>query len=126
DLETQSLSQVVVGTGINFLTEISTFPTELQAQVGTLAPYVKKNRLSRNRFIATYLNEFFKIYQNYTTGSFMDEYRAHCDLIGKHVTIQRPTGTLEAQVIDINDHGALVLENGKVLNSGEVIKVRKV
>ena len=48
------------------------------------------------------------------------------DLIGKHVTIQRPTGTLEAQVIDINDHGALVLENGKVLNSGEVIKVRKV
>lgn len=126
DLETQSLSQVVVGTGINFLTEISTFPTELQARVGTLAPYVKKNRLSRNRFIATYLNEFFKIYQNYTTGSFMDEYRAHCDLIGKLVTIQRPTGTLEAQVIDINDHGALVLENGKVLNSGEVIKVRKV
>lgn len=56
----------------------------------------------------------------------MDEYRAHCDLIGKHVTIQRPTGTLEAQVIDINGHGALVLENGKVLNSGEVIKVRKV
>ncbi|WOY88705.1 biotin--[acetyl-CoA-carboxylase] ligase [Ligilactobacillus murinus] len=126
DLETQSLSQVVVGTGINFLTEISTFPPELQARVGTLAPYVKKNRLSRNRFIAIYLNEFFKIYQNYTTGSFMDEYRAHCELIGKHVTIQRPTGTLEAQVIDINDHGALVLKNGQVLNSGEVIKVRKV
>ena len=43
----------------------------------------------------------------------MDEYRAHCDLIGKHVTIQRPTGTLEAQVIDINDHGAFSLRERK-------------
>ena len=32
DLETQSLSQVVVGTGINFLTEISTFPRASSAR----------------------------------------------------------------------------------------------
>ena len=125
DLETQTLNQIVVGTGINFATPMTAFPPELHQRIGSLAPYLAKTSVSRNQFIAEYLNQFFDIYQNYATGNFMPEYRAHCELIGKQVTIEQGQKQFNAKVSDINDHGALVLADGRILSSGEITKIRK-
>lgn len=125
DLETQALKQIIVGTGINFLTPLEAFSSELLERVGTLKEYVTQQKITRNQFIAEYLTQFFSLYQNYTDASFMVEYREASELIGKNVTLKRFNGQVEAKVLTIDDHGALVLDNGQTFNSGEVIKVRK-
>lgn len=125
DLETQALKQIIVGTGINFLTPLEAFSSELLERVGTLKEYVTQQKITRNQFIAEYLTQFFSLYQNYTDASFMVEYREASELIGKNFTLKRFNGQVEAKVLTIDDHGALVLDNGQTFNSGEVIKVRK-
>lgn len=124
DLETRSLNQVVVGCGINFLTDPKTFPSELQQRAGSLRSYVLQTELSRNRFIATFLNNFFSLYADYYTGAFMAEYKAHSNVIGHHVTIIQGQKEFSAFVSDINTKGELVLQDGTCLASGEVTKIR--
>lgn len=124
DLETRSLKQLVVGCGVNFLTDPQSFPSELQERAGSLRPYVLRTGLTRNRFIATFLNNFFTLYADYQTGAFMDEYRAHSNVIGRHVTITQGQKEFTALVSDINAQGELVLQDGTILASGEVTKIR--
>lgn len=124
DLETRSLNQLVVGCGINFLTDPTTFTPELQKRAGSLRPYVLQAGISRNQFIAIFLNNFFTLYADYHTGAFMDEYRAHSNVIGHHVTITQGQKEFQAFVSDINAQGELVLQDGTHLASGEVTKIR--
>ena len=122
NLETQSLSNIVVGAGINYLT--ADFPEEISQRAGSLRNYALKAKVSRNEFIATYLEEFFKLYQTYQTGNFMPEYRAHSNIIGKEVTITQGTKNFQGNVVTINDDGAIVLADGRKFTSGEVTKIR--
>ncbi|MCP0887289.1 biotin--[acetyl-CoA-carboxylase] ligase [Ligilactobacillus sp. WILCCON 0076] len=122
DLETQSLTKIVVGAGINYLT--TTFPIEIEKRAGSLRKYALQAHVSRNEFIANYLIEFFNLYKNYFDGTFMDEYRQHSNIIGHKVTISQGEKTLTGTVTAINDKGALVLADGTILSSGEVTKIR--
>ena len=122
NLETQSLSNIVVGAGINYLT--ADFPEEISQRAGSLRNYALKAKVSRNEFIATYLEEFFKLYQTYQTGDFMPEYRAHSNIIGKEVTITQSTKSFQGNVVTIDDDGAIVLADGRKFTSGEVTKIR--
>ena len=122
NLETQSLSNIVVGAGINYLT--ADFPEEISQRAGSLRNYALKAKVSRNEFIATYLEEFFKLYQTYQTGDFMPEYRAHSNIIGKEVTITQGTKSFQGNVVTIDDDGAIVLADGRKFTSGEVTKIR--
>ena len=124
DLETQLIKHVIVGTGINYLTDPSEFPEEIRQRAGSLRRYTLDSGVSRNAFIANYLNEFFSLYQNYKAASFMDEYRAHSNTIGKDVTINRSGQTSEGHVATIDNQGRLVLSSGETLASGEVTKIR--
>lgn len=122
NLETQSLSHIVIGTGINYLTE--NFPPEIAQRAGSLRKYALATGISRNEFIAAYLTEFFKLYPNYQTGTFMPEYRLHSNIIGKEVTITQGSKNFAGLVVAINDDGAIVLEDGRQFTSGEVTKIR--
>lgn len=124
DLETQLIKHVIVGTGINYLTDPSEFPEEIRQRAGSLRRYTLDSGVSRNAFIANYLNEFFSLYKNYKAASFMDEYRAHSNTIGKDVTINRSGQTSEGHVATIDNQGRLVLSSGETLSSGEVTKIR--
>ena len=124
DLETQLIKHVIVGTGINYLTDPSEFPEEIRQRAGSLRRYTLDSGVSRNAFIANYLNEFFSLYQNYKAASFMVEYRAHSNTIGKDVTINRSGQTSEGHVATIDNQGRLVLSSGETLASGEVTKIR--
>lgn len=122
NLETQSLSNIVVGAGINYLT--ADFPEEISQRAGSLRNYALKAKVSRNEFIAAYLEEFFKLYQTYQTGDFMPEYRAHSNIIGKEVIITQGTKSFQGNVVTIDDDGAIVLADGRKFTSGEVTKIR--
>lgn len=124
DLESRNLKQIILGCGINYLTDLTAFPSDLKERVGSLRESALKLHLSPNEFIASFLNEFFTIYNNYPELNFMESYRKHCCLINQIVTISQATKEAIGVVVDINDQGELVLDNGQTFNSGEIVKVR--
>ncbi|KRL06208.1 biotin--[acetyl-CoA-carboxylase] ligase [Liquorilactobacillus oeni] len=124
DIESQSISQLVVGIGVNYLTNPAIFPPALQQRAGSLREAVLKKKLSRNLFVASILNEFFKLYADYENGTFLPEYRKHSSLIGKEVTVSQGTEYFTGIVENIDNFGRLVFTNGTCFSSGEVTKVR--
>lgn len=124
DIESGSINQVIIGIGINYLSDLSIFPPEIQARIGTLQQYVNNAHLSRNFFIAELLNEFFELYSNYQSGDFIAEYKEKSYLIEKKVTVTQGMKEITGYVNDIDKKGRLVLHDGTILYSGEVTKVR--
>lgn len=124
DLENQLLKNIIVGTGINYLTDPRTFPDDIKDRAGSLIEYVQKTGISRNQFIAQYLNEFFNLYPDYKKAGFMDEYRKHSNTIGKDVVINRSGQITTGHVATIDNEGRIVLSSGQIISSGEVTKIR--
>jgi BirA family biotin operon repressor/biotin-[acetyl-CoA-carboxylase] ligase len=124
DLESRSVSQIILGCGINYLTPLSSFDCDLKETVASLRDQALAKNVSRNEFIASFLSEFFDIYSNYQTASFMDEYRKNCYLLNHEVTITQGDKVFNSVAVNINDNGELVLANGQTLSSGEVTKIR--
>ncbi len=124
DIESGSINQVIIGIGINYLSDISIFPAEIQKRVGTLQEYAERNHVSRNYFIAQLLSEFFSLYSDYQTGDFIEEYKEKSYLIGKKVTITQGQEKINGIAADIDKTGRLILQDGTTLYSGEVTKVR--
>ncbi|MFC6170402.1 biotin--[acetyl-CoA-carboxylase] ligase [Loigolactobacillus jiayinensis] len=123
DFESQQISHVVIGIGLNFATA-ATIPAELQTKVGAL--FQKQPSITRNQLISALLNQFFSLYQTYTDGTFLTEYRAHSLLIDRTVTLQQGQATITGKVKTINDAGELVLTTStgqQTFSSGEVTKV---
>lgn len=124
DMETQQITSLVVGIGIDFYLPNTSLPLELQAKVGSL--FQTTPTITRNQLIAAILTEFFALYPTYPNGAFLNEYRAHSFLIGRRVTLQIGDRTIEGEVTDIDDHGQLCLATPTgplTLNAGEVTKV---
>ncbi|WP_409021685.1 biotin--[acetyl-CoA-carboxylase] ligase [Dellaglioa sp. P0083] len=125
DFETQQVTSLVIGIGLDFKTDLKKLSPELQDKVGSLID--ESNNVTRNELIAEITNQFIQIYQNYQNGDFMNEYRERSLVIGQTVTLksghQEITGTVET----INDDGQLVLRDntGQVMTymAGEITKV---
>lgn len=124
NLETQSISQVIIGIGINYTTPLEVFPAELRERVGSLKDLAEEYHVSRNIFISCCLDEFFAIYRNYTSADFMDEYRKLSVVIGKEVRIKQGNKIITGVVSTIDDLGRIVLTDGQIFSSGEVTKIR--
>lgn len=124
DIESGSINQVIVGIGINYLSDISLFPLDIQARIGTLKDIVTTKNISRNFFISQILTDFFHLYSTYQSGEFIAEYKEKSNLLFKNVTITQGQNKKMGFVIDIDNKGRLVLEDGTILNSGEVTKIR--
>lgn len=124
NIETRSIDQVVIGIGINYLTQLDQLPPEIQARAGSLRKFALAAKVTRNQFIAAVLNQFFQIYQTYQTGNFLPAYRQRCYLLHKEVTIQQGQQKIAGLATDIDQQGCLVLSNGQHISSGEVTKIR--
>jgi BirA family biotin operon repressor/biotin-[acetyl-CoA-carboxylase] ligase len=124
DIESRSIGQVVVGIGINFLTETDKLPEQIRNSAGSLREAVIKAKISRNQFIAALLNQFFSLYKNYQTGDFLPAYRQRCYLLQHQVMITQGTQKFTGQAIDIDNQGRLVLADGQHIASGEVTRIR--
>ncbi len=119
DLKSGAMDHVIIGLGMNYMTDPEIFPDDIRNRAGSLRKYAHRSDVSRNKLIAVFLNEFFKIYPNYRTGDFMNEYRKRSNIIGKQVSVlvsdQVVSGTVKT----------IVLTDGTILVSGEVTKIRE-
>ena len=122
DFESQQVSALVVGIGLNLLR-----PENLTgALANKIGGMVETLTVSRNIIVANVLDEFVTFYDAYTTGSFLPEYRERNIVIGQEVTIKYGRELLTGIAKDIGTEGQLLLDVGdKVItvNSGEVTKV---
>ncbi|KRL01830.1 biotin--[acetyl-CoA-carboxylase] ligase [Liquorilactobacillus capillatus] len=124
DIESRYIKQIVVGIGINYLTDVTSMPAELQQRAGSLRCFAKEYAVSRNEFIATVLHEFFLLYPNYENGAFLNDYRAHSAVLHKQVSITQGQKQFTGRVEAINHRGEIVLSDGTTLASGEVTRIR--
>ena len=120
--ESKKLDFAVLGVGINLFAPVSGFPEELKNIAGFVfseeKPYIKE------KFVAEFLNEFYKLYSNLKDVSFMDEYRKRCMCLGKNVSVISQNETRNGKVISIDENARLLVEfgdgNSELINSGEI------
>ena len=115
------LSYAVVGIGVNLLKQ--NFPEDVKNIATTVEDECGKI-IDVNELAALIIKSFFENLHLVGTGELADEYRSRSFVIGKRVTVIKPTSTYEATVNAITNKCELVLilDNGKteILSTGEV------
>ena len=121
DLESGSVEFLVVGIGINLTCEA--FPPELR-EIATALSEHGGERTDCAELIAAVLCELEQVYDQLDTAAFMPEYRQRSCVIGKWVRAIRAGAEREVLIKDIDDNGALLVENQagvpERINSGEI------
>lgn len=122
DFESGRLEYAVVGIGVNISKPESDFPDEIKNTAGGFLESVKGN--VRCKLIAEILNEFANQMENLSSRYYLDEYKRRSLLIGKDITVIKPSGNKKAKAIDIDNKARLVVEYAdksiEHLSSGEV------
>lgn len=123
DLESGEMRTIVLGIGIN----VSTihFPDELSE----IAAPITTNRISRNLLVAQICNQLETVYIELSTRSFLSEYRARSNILGKDIQVIKGDISYPAKAIEINDKAHLIVQlpDGKTeeISSGE-ISIKKI
>lgn len=126
--EMQSVDYTIIGIGVN---------------TGNVAPEVKDIATStylatgirgiRNHLIAEILNQFERIYLNYTIHGKKKEilaaYTEKLFILGKHVEVVGSNGSFVATALGVNDSGGLIVKhtNGEIIHvsAGEIRIIRE-
>lgn len=115
DFETQQVSAVIIGIGMNVRT--LHFPPELTEAASLMS------EVSRNDLIAAITNELLML-AGCDVSAFIGYYKAHSMLLGQSIRFTENGSSVPATVLDIDSNGGLVvrLETGAVrtLTSGEI------
>lgn len=123
DIESQSLTSLVVGIGLNLI-QPTNLPNQLDKKVGGI---VSDLVFSRNMIIAKLVDEFTEMIEQYQTGKYLPEYRAHNIVLGHEVVVQYAGQKIHGKAIEISNQGALILMTsvGKkiTISSGEITKL---
>ncbi len=120
DFESGQLEYSVLGIGVNvaamrFPDDLSGIATSIGNECGV--------PVSRSRLIAEIANQLEALYSQLESGAFMAESRARSNVIGRNVTVVRGAERFEAQVLDIDAQGRLVVRTADGvlrLGSGEI------
>lgn len=122
DTESGRLEYAVVGIGVNISTPKDGFPDEIKNTAGGFLDNVKGN--VRYRLIAEILNELAEQIENLSSKYYLNEYKKRSFLIGRQITVIKPSEKRTAKAIDIDDKARLVVEYEdntiEHLTSGEV------
>ncbi|MGY3742870.1 biotin--[acetyl-CoA-carboxylase] ligase [Leuconostoc inhae] len=123
DFESQQVSAIIVGIGLN-LRQPYNLDATLENKVGGMVEHLT---VSRNVIVAALLDEFVKLYAEYTDGSFLTAYRQRNIVINQTVTLKYGKEIVTGIVKEIDDQGQLLVDTGddiRTINSGEVLKVQ--
>ena len=105
-----TMPAIIVGIGINFSTKKEQFEPELQKTAGSLfektVPIVTRNQLA-----AEILNQLLDIVEGGISGEILHEYKALSNVLGKNVSITRGSKQFRAKAVDIDENGALIVED---------------
>lgn len=126
NVESGTLSSVVVGIGINFSTPQQAYPPALRPIVTSL--YGKSSLVPKDVDASTLVAHLVTSLIGYSSAlsdrSFLPEYRSRSIVLGKHIVIRSQKIQRKALAIAIDDEAHLIVEteDGKreILSSGEV------
>ncbi len=122
--ETGIVDCVILGIGINFNIAPEQFPEELRDVAGALYDGIRRVPATRNRLIAEAVSQLTRVMADLGERAFLEEYREHSMLIGKHILVLSQRDPEEAVAVGISGNGGLVIElpdgSRRVLNTGEV------
>jgi BirA family biotin operon repressor/biotin-[acetyl-CoA-carboxylase] ligase len=118
----------VIGFGINVNWRRAEMPSELAASATSLAELAgaEVDRVALLRSALAHVEQ--ELDQLDAGQSPLERYRAACATIGAAVTVETSEGPVDGRAVDLDDHGALVVETGSgervTISSGEVVRVR--
>ncbi len=126
NVESGTLSSVVVGIGINFSTPQQAYPSDLRPIVTSL--YGKTSLVPKDvdasSLVANLVTTLIGYSHTLSERSFLPEYRSRSIVLGKQILISQHKKQRKALVIAIDDEAHLVVEteDGKreILSSGEI------
>ena len=111
--EMDSINYIVVGLGLNVNTP--DFPRELEKRATSMLIETEKN-FSRIKLLRAYLEQFEKYYKLFTSNHFrliMKRWKELTEIIGQEIIVDVIGQSHSGKVIDIDDDGVLIIEDGK-------------
>lgn len=146
NFENGNIEKIIVGIGINcFETEMPEELADIATRLASANMHAAKPSFDRNHLIASAVNHFFAMLQDFDTRKILRDYKQRSFLLGEQILIYNPAIAREmgrepeklhdgirARAIDIDDNGGLVIEflegrfsgQMRTLTTGEVT-VRK-
>lgn len=119
--ETKSLDFAVLGVGIN-LVKTEEFPDDIKDIAGTV--FNERKPFIKEKFVAEFLNEFYKIYVNLASADFMEEYKEKCFCIGKEISVILGDTVRQGKAISIDKNARLLVKfsdnHEEYISSGEI------
>ena len=122
NLEAKALDFAVLGVGINLLEPKNGFPEEISSIAG--AAFTEQKPFLKERFIAEFLNEFYKIYVKLDEAEFMQEYKDKCFCIGKEISVISGDTVRQGTAISVDENARLLVkfsdDSKEFISSGEI------
>lgn len=110
--EMDRINFVVVGAGINANIKKDHFPEDISSKATSLTGPGGKS-VYRPKILASFLNEMEKLYDEAQEEGFkglIGEWKQYSSTLGKQVEVKTPRGIIKGEAVDINEEGALVVE----------------
>jgi len=104
--------RAIVGIGVNTAVEIRALSADVRTEATTLK-HEAGREIDNDEFLEGLLNEYDAFYAGYEAGNIgplLAEYRATCSTLGRRVVIETAKGRVRGTARDVNDLGALVVE----------------
>lgn len=126
--KTNEIEGIIVGVGINVYAPQNGFKDELKSIAGFVADTETANL--KNLIIASFINNFFKYFENINEIEFFEEYKRRCFILNKEIDVIKQDEIKTAIATDIDKSFGLkvIYKDGKyeILNSGEIsIKINR-
>ena len=113
---------VIVGIGIN----VTTKPDELPVETASSIFITTGLEIDRNELLPKILDTFQELFLSWDSGvDLMPHYRALSQTIGREVSVLLPDArTIRGRAVGITTEGELLLENGNIINVGDLHHLR--
>ena len=126
-IDGERVTSAVVGIGINVNWRRAEMPPEIADGATSLADLAGRP-IERVTLLATLLDELDAELVALEAGrSPLARYRDACSTLGSEVAVQTATGRLTGRAIEVDPHGALVVDTGSglvALATGDVVRLR--
>jgi BirA family transcriptional regulator, biotin operon repressor / biotin---[acetyl-CoA-carboxylase] ligase len=102
---------------------VEEFPSEL-ASIGTSLLLVTGRRFDRADLLTGVLRSFGPLYSG-RLSAVPQAFRRWCATLGEQVRVNLAERSVDGKALDIDELGALILDTGEVIDSGDVVHVRQ-
>lgn len=113
---------LILGVGVNVNLSVDDLPAEIRDSATSLSQVTGRS-VDRSEVLIEFLGAFGPRYSG-LTGQALSEYRGLCETLGKRVRVETGKGFVEGIASDVSETGALILDTGEVIHSGDVIHLR--